>query len=141
MSWFLLHNIYIYIFFVCYVSHKVNASLEQYKWWYILYAILFVLFNLVNVAHTPAQGLQGTASMSQKPQNAQWYANRTVDGDTAQEIPFCAVMDYSKNYKSVWLKVRLGRRFNVAYLEVFFRGSSMLYSSFLLALLYSIQKW
>ena len=76
----------------------------------------------MNVAHAPAQGLQGSATMSEAPQHAHWDANRAVDGNTAQEIPYCAVMDYSRHYTSVWWKVRLSRRFNIAYLEVYFRN-------------------
>ena len=88
-------------------------------------------FLSVNLAHTPAQTLQGTASMSQPPQNQAWSADKAVDGDTDQEVlTTCAVMDYSKNYKAVWWKVRLGRRFNVAYLEVYFRSSSVSYFYF-----------
>ena len=88
---------------------------------------------LVNLAHTPTQGLQGTASMSQPSQKTTWSAVNAVDGNTDQELlTTCAVMDYSKTYSSVWWKVRLGRRFNVAYLEVYFRGSSMSHISVLL---------
>ena len=84
------------------------------------------VFVLVNLAHTPARGLQGTASMSQSPQNPAWSADKAVDGNTDQKtLTTCAVMNYSKNYNSVWWKVRLERRFNVAYLEVYFRSSSM----------------
>ena len=79
--------------------------------------------------------------MSEPPQKPGWSAQKAVDGNTAQEtLTTCAIMDYLKTYKSVWWKVRLGRRFNVAYLEVFFRSSSMFNSSFLLALFYSMQK-
>nr|XP_022306150.1 multiple epidermal growth factor-like domains protein 10 [Crassostrea virginica] len=82
--------------------------------------------GFVNLAHTLAQGLQGTANMSQSPQNSAWSAGKAVDGNTDQELlTTCAVMDYSKNYNSVWWKVRLSRRFNVAYLEVYFRNSSI----------------
>ena len=79
--------------------------------------------------------------MSEPPQKPEWSAQKVVDGNTAQEtLTTCAIMDYLKTYTSVWWKVRLGKRFNVAYLEVFFRGSSMFYSSFLLALFCSMQK-
>ena len=89
-----------------------------------LYHCLF----LVNLAHTPAKGLQGTATMSQPPQVPAWSAINVVDGNTDQQnLTTCAVMDYTKNYKSVWWKVRLGRRFNVAYLEVYFRSGCMSY--------------
>nr|XP_022308369.1 uncharacterized protein LOC111114368 [Crassostrea virginica] len=79
----------------------------------------------VNLAHDTSQGLQGTANMSEPPQNSEWSAQKVVDGNTDQEtLTTCAIMDYSKAYKSVWWKVRLEKRFNVAYLEVYFRGST-----------------
>ena len=81
---------------------------------------MIFFFTSVNVAHTPAQAGYGTATMSQS-------ADKAVDGNTDQELlTTCAVMDYTKNYRSVWWKVRLGRRFNVAYIVVYFRKSSML---------------
>ena len=102
---------------------------------------LCVIFPSVNLAHEPFQGLQGTANMSEPPHKQEWSAQKAVDGNTAQEtLTTCAIMDWYFNYKSVWWKVRLGKRFNVAYLDVFFRNSSMFYSSFLLALFCSIQK-
>ena len=106
------------------------------------FTTLCVIFPSVNLAHDTSQGLQGTANMSEPPQKPDWSAQNAVDGNTDQEtLTTCAIMNWVlSNYKSVWWKVRLGKRFNVAYLEVFFRGSSMFYSSFLLALLYSIQK-
>ena len=65
--------------------------------------------------------------MSQPSQNTTWSADKAVDGNIDQEtLTTCAVMDYSKNYGSVWWKVQLGRRFNVAYIVVYFRKSSML---------------
>ena len=66
--------------------------------------------------------------MSEPPQKPAWSAGNAVDGNTDQEtLTTCTIMDYSKNYKSVWWKVRLQNRFNVAYLEVYFRGSSMFF--------------
>ncbi|XP_078330569.1 uncharacterized protein LOC111111932 [Crassostrea virginica] len=59
--------------------------------------------------------------MSEPPQKPEWSAQKVVDGNTAQEtLTTCAIMDYLKTYTSVWWKVRLERRFNVAYLHVFF---------------------
>ncbi|XP_078327334.1 uncharacterized protein LOC111111930 isoform X4 [Crassostrea virginica] len=83
--------------------------------------------GFVNVAHDPSQRLQGTANMSEPPQKPEWSAQKAVDGITDQEnLTTCAILDWDiSNYKSVWWKVRLGRRFNVAYLEVFFRGSTI----------------
>lgn len=78
----------------------------------------------MNVAHTPAQGLQGTATMSKPPHSTGWLADKVVDGNTVQTASggSCAIMDFDQNYKSVWLKVQLGRRFNVAYIELYLRN-------------------
>ena len=66
--------------------------------------------------------------MSQPPQDPAWSADKAVDGNTDQGLlNTCAILDYTKNYNSVWWKVRLGKRFNVAYLEVYFRSGSMSY--------------
>nr|XP_022304835.1 multiple epidermal growth factor-like domains protein 6 [Crassostrea virginica] len=83
--------------------------------------------GFINLAHDTSQGLQGTASMSEPPHKQEWSADKAVDGNTAQEtLTTCAIMDWVlSNYKSVWWKVQLGKRFNVAYLEVFFRGSTI----------------
>ena len=83
------------------------------------------IFITVNLAYTPRQGLHGTANMSEPPEQPSWSAAKAIDGNTDQTIPNCAVMDFSKNYKSVWWKVRLAKRYNVAYLEVFFRKNCM----------------
>nr|XP_022306518.1 multiple epidermal growth factor-like domains protein 10 isoform X2 [Crassostrea virginica] len=80
---------------------------------------------LLLVPNASGFGLQGTANMSEPPQKPEWSAQKVVDGNTDQEtLTTCAIMDYSKAYKSVWWKVRLEKRFNVAYLEVYFRGST-----------------
>ena len=100
-----------------------------------------MIFFSVNLAHDAAQAVQGTANMSEPPQIPEWSAQKAVDGNTAQEtLTTCAIMDWQLfNYKSVWWKVRLGRRFNVAYLEVYFWGSSMFYYSLLLAIFYCMR--
>ena len=95
-------------------------------------------FFSANLAHDTAKALQGTANMSEPPQKPAWSAGNAVDGNTDQELlTTCAVMDYSKNYKAVWWNVQLGKRFNVAYLEVYFRRSSV-YLFLLLNILYCI---
>ncbi|XP_078327493.1 uncharacterized protein LOC111112924 [Crassostrea virginica] len=82
--------------------------------------------GFANLAHDTAKALQGTANMSEPPQKPAWSAGNAVDGNTDQELlTTCVIMDYSRNYKSVWWKVRLQNRFNVAYLEVYFRGSTI----------------
>lgn len=78
----------------------------------------------MNVAHTPAQDLQGTATMNKPPHSTGWLADKVVDGNTVQTASggSCAIMDFDQNYTSVWLKVQLGRRFNVAYIELYLRN-------------------
>nr|XP_022304836.1 laminin subunit alpha-1-like [Crassostrea virginica] len=86
--------------------------------------------GFVNLAHDTAKALQGTANMSEPPQKPAWSAGNAVDGNTDQELlTSCVIMDYTNNYKTVWWKVRLQNRFNVAYLEVYFRGSTITRSS------------
>lgn len=78
----------------------------------------------MNVAHTPPS-LQGQATMSEAPfPNTLWTADKVVDGNTYQSAigGSCAIMDYDQNYKSVWLKIQLPRRFNVAYIELYLRN-------------------
>lgn len=86
---------------------------------------MYFLHCTVNVAHDIPQGFQGTASMSENPfSNTQWTAQKVIDGNTNQTAKggSCAIMDFSKNYSSVWLKVQLGLRLNVAYIQIFFRN-------------------
>nr|XP_022310653.1 receptor-type tyrosine-protein phosphatase alpha-like isoform X2 [Crassostrea virginica] len=89
--------------------------------WFLFLRLVTTSSGFVNIAYKPSQGIYGTASMSEPPREQSWSAAKAIDGNTDQTIPNCAVMDFSKNYRSVWWKVRLARRFNVAYLEVFFR--------------------
>lgn len=77
----------------------------------------------VNVAHDVSQRLQGTATMSENHfPNTQWTAAKVVDGDINQTAAgkSCAITSFA--YKSVWLQVQLGNRFNVAYIQIFFRN-------------------
>ena len=85
------------------------------------------VFLIVNLAHEPLQELQGDAMMSGPPQNSNWAAKKAVDGNINQsdESNSCAIMDITRNYSSVWWKVRLNRRFNIAYIEIFLRRDSM----------------
>lgn len=80
---------------------------------------------LVDVAHCPEQGLQGQATMSEPPLDASnSYANKAVDGNTNQSYSghSCAI---TKSNGDVWLRVHLGRRFNIAYMVVYFQTESM----------------
>lgn len=94
--------------------------------------LFFLLYCTVNVAHDISQSLQGTASMSEHSfPDTQWEADKVVDGNTAQTATAgsCAIIDFSKNYNSVWLKVQLGRPFNVAYIQIFFRNEQSMFLS------------
>lgn len=78
----------------------------------------------MNLAHTPDQKLQGTATMSELPHTTGWSADKVADGNTIQTATggSCAIMDFDQHYKSVWLKVLLERLFNVAYIELYLRN-------------------
>lgn len=79
----------------------------------------------MNIAFTPNQGLQGQTTMSGAPfPNTNWTSDKVVDGNSNQTAAegSCAIMDFDQNYQSVWLKVQLGRRFNVAYIELYLRN-------------------
>ncbi|XP_061170435.1 uncharacterized protein LOC133179758 [Saccostrea echinata] len=81
--------------------------------------------GFVNLAHTPDQTLQGNASWNVAPHDSSWTADKAVDGNTKQDhLPTCAIADYNRNYKSVWWKVWLNRKFNIAYLEIYLRSGT-----------------
>ncbi|XP_062608945.1 cell death abnormality protein 1-like, partial [Saccostrea cucullata] len=79
--------------------------------------------GFVNLAHTPVQNLQGTASWNVEAHTSTWSADKVVDGDTRQDhLPTCAIAAYGTNtYTSVWWKVWLDRKFNIAYVEIYLR--------------------
>lgn len=66
--------------------------------------------------------------MSELPQRIDWQAFKVIDGNTNQTAngSSCAIIDFSKEYKSVWLKIQLPRLFNVAYTEIYFRNEGTL---------------
>lgn len=53
--------------------------------------------------------------------NQPWTAAKVVDGNINQTATgsSCAITEFA--YTSVWLKVELGKQFNVAYIQIFFR--------------------
>lgn len=79
------------------------------------------------------ESLQGRATMNGNPQNTNWSADKVVDGNTNQTANggSCAIMDFSKNYRSVWLNVQLQRLFNVAYIEIYFRNENSMLNTLL----------
>lgn len=62
--------------------------------------------------------------MTEPSQRNDWLAFKVNDGNTNQTAngSSCAIIDFSKKYKSVWLKIQLPRLFNVAYTEIYFRN-------------------
>lgn len=92
------------------------------------YINVFHKFLIVNLAHESSQKLQGEARMSGRAQNSNWTADKAVDGNTNQSYlsNSCAIMDFIYHYVhvSVWWKVRLVHRFNIAYIELFLRSDS-----------------
>lgn len=78
--------------------------------------------NLVN-----EQGLRGTADMGAAPQRPEWTAGNAIDGNTNQSYysNSCAITNTDENRNtSIWWRVWLQRRFNVAYIEIYFRSDS-----------------
>lgn len=76
------------------------------------------------------EGLRGIAIMGANPQNPEWSANKAIDGNTDQRYvaSSCAITDFTENHNTtIWWKVWLMRKFNVAYLEIYFRSDSMEY--------------
>ncbi|XP_061180611.1 uncharacterized protein LOC133189226 [Saccostrea echinata] len=61
--------------------------------------------SFVNLAHTPTQSLQGSASWNLSPHAENWTADKAVDGNINQTYVWtCAISNYNKNYKMVWWK-------------------------------------
>lgn len=78
--------------------------------------------NLVN-----DQGLRGTAAMGAAPQKPAWTAGKAIDGNTNQNYhsDSCAITNVDGNRNtSIWWKMWLQRKFNVAYIEIYFRSDS-----------------
>ena len=65
--------------------------------------------------------------MGAKPQYPNWGAIKAVDGNTNQSFgsDSCAITDIKMNCNtSIWWKVWLEKKFNIAYLEIYFRSDS-----------------
>lgn len=90
--------------------------------------IICVLFSSVNLVHD--QNLSGKAAMGANPQKPAWSAGKAIDGNTDQSYlsNSCAITEFDANHNaSIWWKVWLARRFNIAYLEIYFRSDSKCY--------------
>lgn len=73
------------------------------------------------------QGLRGSAAMGAAPHRPEWTAGKAIDGNTDQDYlsNSCAITDFDRNRNtSVWWKMWLQKRFNVAYIEIYFRFES-----------------
>lgn len=97
---------------------------------------------LVNVAYTPEQELQAIATMSENAQNG-WTADKCVDGNTNQNYSAnsCAIMDFSGNYSSAWLRVELQTLFNIGYLKIFFPVKSLAKSAGFSVYMYAVDNF
>lgn len=87
----------------------------------------------VNVAYDTMEKLQGNATMNGIPHTPYWSADKVVDGNTDQTVNggSCAMMDFSRHYRSVWLNVQLQHLFNVAYIEIYLRNENSMLNTLL----------
>nr|XP_034335006.1 receptor-type tyrosine-protein phosphatase T-like isoform X1 [Crassostrea gigas] len=79
----------------------------------------------VNLVHD--QGLRGIANMGAPSQKNTWIAGKAIDGNTDQNYlsDSCAITDVVGNRNtSIWWKVWLEKKFNVAYIEIYFRSDT-----------------
>lgn len=79
----------------------------------------------VNLVHD--QGLTGAAFMGAAPLQPNWTAGKAIDGNTNQNYlsNSCAITDLNGNRNtSIWWKVWLQKKFNVAYIQIYFRSDS-----------------
>lgn len=89
-------------------------------------SIKLLLFE-VNLAHDHGQGLTGAAFMGASPMQPNWIASRAIDGNTNQSYlsNSCAITDLERDRNtSICWKVWLQRKFNVAYIAIYFRSDS-----------------
>lgn len=103
--------------------------------WYHSTVYDYDIFFSVNLVQD--QGLRGKADMGAPPQQSTWTAGKAIDGNTNQSYSSnsCAITDVEKYYNtSIWWKVWLQKKFNVAYIEIYFRSDSK-YLRFFLKLL------
>lgn len=94
------------------------------KWYYstVYHYDIFFSVNLVQ-----DQRLRGTADMGAPPQQNNWTADKAIDGNPNQNYfsNSCAITDVDGNHNaSIWWKVWLKQRYNVAYIEIYFRSDS-----------------
>lgn len=65
--------------------------------------------------------------MGAPPQQNAWTAGKAIDGNIDQNYlsNSCAITDVEGNHNtSTWWKVWLKKKFNVAYIEIYFRSDS-----------------
>lgn len=83
------------------------------------------LIGIVVVNVVQDQGLTAAADMEELPQTPAWSASKAIDGNINQSYlsNSCAITEANK-YTSTWWKVWLQRKFNIAYIEIYFRSDS-----------------
>lgn len=102
----------------------INAW-NSYHYTQAIETVFSIIVVSVNLVHD--QGLTGSAAMGAEPQNPKWTAGKAIDGNTNQTYlsNSCAITNVDKDRKRyIWWKVWLQRRFNIAYLEIYFRSDS-----------------
>lgn len=85
------------------------------------------IYFLVNLVHDRDQQLFGIADMGAPAQKNTWTAGNAIDGNTNQDYlsDSCAITDVDRNRNTfTWWKVWMKQRFNVAYIEIYFRSDS-----------------
>lgn len=108
--------------------------LEIYQYTQAVKTVLDGNITVVSVNLVYDQGLTGSAAMGATPQNSEWTAGKAIDGNTNQtyQSNSCAITNVDKDRKtSIWWKVWLLRRFNIAYLEIYFRSDSKKFTDFI----------
>lgn len=94
------------------------------KWYHSTVYDYYIFFS-VNLVQD--QGLTGKADMGAPPQQNNWTACKAIDGNTSQNYlsNSCAITDVEHNRNtSIWWKVWLQKKYNVAFLEIYFRSDS-----------------
>lgn len=110
-------------------SSEIQRTVNKWKkivWHAIILQLTIMTFIfLVNLVHD--QQLVGIADMGAHPQKNTWTAAKAIDGGTNQDYSSgsCAITDVVGNRNtSIWWKVWLQNKYNVAYIEIYFRSDS-----------------
>ncbi|XP_078329125.1 uncharacterized protein LOC111114377 [Crassostrea virginica] len=92
---------------------------------FVLLLVVTEVCGFVNLVNP--QSFKRWVTMGAKPQYPNWEAIKAVDGNTNQSYEFdsCAITDIDVNCNtSIWWMVLLESKFNIAYLEIYFRSDT-----------------